>query len=607
MKKLLGILALLLLAAIAYFAFQHYRNRPVVDNGSLRSTTSGAVAGFSDRYSTHAWLGIPFAQPPLGDLRWRAPQPPAKWQGTRTALAHSEPCAQLAVFALGDDNRPHGSEDCLYLNIWAPQFTAERAASQRLPVMVWIHGGGNTLGFAESTRGYRLAGSQQVIVVTLQYRLGVFGWLSHPALRDAATTPADASSNFGLLDQIAGLQWVQSNIAAFGGDPANVTIFGESAGGQDVFALLAAPQARGLFHRAIAQSGLLRTVPRAAAENYSDASEPGLPYSSREFINRLLVADGTSHDRAAAKRYQQQMSDADIAAYLRGKSAAQLLAGVTRRGLGLYHAATLIRDDFVVPLQPLHEVFADPARYNSVPLITGSNRDEYKLFLASNAQLTEKRFGLVPTPRDQSTYDRITGYFSDGWKAQAVDEAAAVLQRSQGDTVFTYRLDWDDGPHYGIVDLHSLLGAAHGIDLNFVFGDDATQGLPLRDSANAADRDTLSATMMAYWAHFAKYGVPGNGGKPALPVWRPWSASEPSLMVFDTAQDGGVRIEADRISIAGLKQRLQADPTLGKPVERCQLYVQLFYKGPSDAYWDEAEYDRWGCGVYPYREFNAIF
>jgi para-nitrobenzyl esterase len=607
MKKIIGIVALLLLVLVAYLAYRHWRDQPIVDNSSLRTTTTGAVVGLSDQHSTHAWLGIPFAQPPLGELRWRAPQPLAAWQGTRAALAHSEHCAQLRLFALGNEHATSGSEDCLYLNIWAPQFAPEQAASQRLPVMVWIHGGGNTLGFADSTRGHHLAGSQQVIVVTLQYRLGVFGWLSHPALRAAAPSAADASSNFGLLDQIAGLQWVHDNIAAFGGDPANVTIFGESAGGQDVFALLAAPPAKGLFHRAIAQSGTLRTVPRDGAENYSDDTEPGLPYSSREFINRLLVADGSATDRAAAKSRQQKMSDGEIASYLRGKSAGQLLAGVTRRSLGMYFAPTVIRDGYAVPLQPLHEIFADPTRYNSVPLITGTNRDEYKLFLSSNPELTEKTLGMVPKIRNLTTYNRITGYFSDAWKAQSVDEAAAVLQRSQGDTVFTYRLDWDEEPDYGVVDLHDLLGAAHSIDLNFIFGDDATQGLPLRDRNNGAGRDALSSAMMSYWAHFAKFGIPGNGGRPELPVWRAWSASDPSLMVFDSAEGGGVRVSGERLYIADLKQRLQTDPAIAKPVERCQLYAQLFYNGLTSDYWNETEYDEWGCGVYPYREFKAIF
>jgi para-nitrobenzyl esterase len=273
----------------------------------------------------------------------------------------------------------------------------------------------------------------------------------------------------------------------------------------------------------------------------------------------------------------------------------------------MYFAPTVIRDGYAVPLQPLHEVFADPAQYNSVPLITGSNRDEYKLFLSSHSELTEKSLGLIPTIKDLPTYNRVTGYFSDAWKAQAVDETAAVLQRSQGDTVFTYRLDWDDEADYGVVNLRDLLGAAHSVDINFVFGDDATQGLPLRDRNNGASRDALSDTMMAYWAHFAKHGIPGNGGRAELPVWRSWSANEPSLMVFDSTQDGGVRINDDRMTIADLKQRLHDDPAIDEPHDRCRLYVQLFYLGLNDYYWSESEYNTWGCGAYPYRDFKAMF
>lgn len=607
MKKILAFVALAILVVAAYAAVQHWRDKPAADASALRRPPAGPVIGFADRHGTHAWLGVPFAQPPQGDLRWRAPRPLQPWTDVRAALAHSEPCAQLPLFEFGSAGAISGSEDCLYLNIWAPRFAADEAPHQRLPVMVWIHGGGNTLGFSSATLGHHLAGERHVVVVTLQYRLGVFGWLSHPALRAAATTPADASSNFGLLDQIAGLEWVRDNIAAFGGDPDNVTIFGESAGAQDVYALLAAPPARGLFHRAIAQSGVPRTLRQGAAENYSDDTEPGLPYSAREFINHLLVADGTAADRAAAKAHQQAMTDADVLGYLRGKSTAQLLATVQRRSLGMYHAATVIQDDYAVPRHPLRELFADATRYNSVPLLIGSNRDEYKLFLASNPQLTEKRFGIVPAIRDVPTYDRITGYFSDAWKAQAVDELAAVLQRGQGDTVFTYRLDWDEAPDYGIVDLHELLGAAHSLDIDFVFGDDATRGMPVRSRANAPAREQLSEAMMAYWSHFAKFGIPGNGGRAELPVWRPWSASAASLMVFDTRAGGGIRVAPDRLYVADLKRRLHDDPAVRSPEERCRLYVQLFLVGLTSDYWSEPEYNEWGCGTYPYREFKAVF
>jgi len=609
MKKI--ILTLLIVALfIALAIYKPWIGKPVADNRALRQPAAGGIVGFADKHSTYAWLGIPFAQPPLGALRWRAPQALAPWSGTREALAHSEPCAQLRVFALGDEHATTGSEDCLYLNIWTPQLSAEQihqqTPTQRLPVMVWIHGGGNTLGFSRSTLGHHLAGEQHVVVVTLQYRLGIFGWFSHPALRNAATSPADASSNFGLLDLIAGLQWVHDNIAAFGGDPNNVTIFGESAGGHDVYALLAAPPAKGLFHRAIVESGSLGSIPTSAAENYSDDAEPGLAYSSREYINQLLIGDKMAGDRAAAKAHQQQMNDADIGAYLRGKTTQQLLAAVERRSLGMYFAPTIIRDGYAVPQQPFRELFADTSRYNSVPIITGTNRDEYKLFLSSNPDLTEKRFGFVPKIKDLETYNRITGYFSDTWKAQAVDDAAAILQHSQGTTVFTYRLDWDDEADYGIVNLHDLLGAAHSIDLNFVFGDDATQGLPLATRSNAPGRQQLTAAMMAYWAQFARSGAPGSGGQGTLPEWKAWSADEPSLLIFDTAAKGGVRMSADRLSIATVKQRLHDDRKVEDDRARCRFYVQLFYLGLTTDFWDASEYNNWGCSAYPREQFRTV-
>ncbi|HSB97356.1 MAG TPA: carboxylesterase family protein [Spongiibacteraceae bacterium] len=613
MKKIiftLLIVALLIVLVIALAIYKPWVGKPVADNRSLRQPPAGSMIGFADQHSTYAWLGIPFAQPPLGALRWRAPQAPAQWSGTRAVLEHSEPCAQLRLFTLGDEHATTGSEDCLYLNIWTPQLTAEQIQQQtparRLPVMVWIHGGGNTLGFSSSTLGHHLAGEQQVVVVTLQYRLGIFGWLSHPALRAAATSPADASSNFGLLDLIAGLQWVHDNIAAFGGDPANVTIFGESAGGHNVYALLAAPPAKGLFHRAIVESGSLGSIPTSAAENYSDDAEPGLAHSSREYINRLLIDDKIASDRAAAKAHQQQMSAADISAYLRGKTTQQLLAVVERRSLGMYFAPTIIRDGYAVPQQSFRELFADTARYNSVPIITGTNRDEYKLFLSSSPDLTEKRFGFVPKIKNLETYNRITGYFSDTWKAQAVDDAAEILQHSQGATVFTYRLDWDDEADYGIVNLHDLLGAAHSIDINFVFGDDATQGLPLATRSNAQGRQQLTAALMAYWANFARTGTPGNGGQATLPEWTAWSAGEPSLMVFDIAAKGGVRMSADRLSIATVKQRLHDDRKVDNEYARCQLYVQLFYLGLTADFWDGNEYNEWGCSAYQREQFKTV-
>ncbi|MEN8161810.1 MAG: carboxylesterase family protein, partial [Myxococcota bacterium] len=230
---------------------------PTGDPATLRQPPAGDVVGSAGHHGGHAWLGIPYAEPPLGALRWRAPQPLLPWTGTREALASGASCPQFANGLGGDTSAEPGtligSEDCLTLNVYAPVL-AGPPAEAHLPVMVWIHGGGNTIGTASFYDGSRLASEQAVVVVTINYRLGALGWLRHAALREGADA-LDASGNLGTLDQIQALRWVQNNVAAFGGDPGNVTIFGESAGGQNVLVLLTAPAAADLFHRAIAQSG----------------------------------------------------------------------------------------------------------------------------------------------------------------------------------------------------------------------------------------------------------------------------------------------------------------------------------------------------------------
>jgi len=601
MKKVVVAIAIIVIV-ILLAVFRPWVSKPIADSRALRHPPAGDVVGFADQHNTFAWLGVPFAKPPVGDLRWRTPQPLPPWPDQRPALALSPPCAQLKTLTTFDKHATTGSEDCLYLNIWTPVMTsaADEIAGKRLAVMVWIHGGGDTMGIAEATPGSHLAGAEHVVVVSLQYRLGVFGWFGHPALRQAAATPADASANFGLLDLVAGLQWVHDNIAAFGGDPTNVTIFGESSGGHDVMALMAAAPAKGLFQRAISESGSVHATPPSEAENYFDDADAGLPFSSRELINNLLVSDGAK-DRAAAKARQQAMDDQALLVYLRGKTPKQLLAVVTGVSTGMYDWPVVIRDGYIVPDKPAMQVFADPAQYNAVPVMLGGNRDEYKLFMMGDPDLTTTRFGFVPKIKDLAAYNRITGYYSARWRAEAQGEVAALLHKNQGDTVYTYRFDWDDEPSYGPVNLHDLWGAGHSVEINFVFGDDVTTGVPfVRSKSNGPGRDALSRAMMGYWAAFARDGAPGNGGDPANPVWQPWHETGPSLMILNSPDHGGVRMSDDRQRIADIKARLRTDAALATPEARCKLYAGLFHAGFGDrVYWDEAEYKSLGCEAYP--------
>src|SRR5262245_8269705 len=220
--------------------------RPSADASSQRALPAGDVVGFTGSYGDHAWRGIPYAEPPVGALRWRAPRPLPRWSGEREALVSGAPCPQIASVYSGAPRGKKdivGSEDCLVLDVYAPRFARDAVPSgaAALPVMLWIHGGGNTIGSASFYDGGHLAAAENVVVVVVQYRLGALGWLRHAALRAEGGSDADRSGNFGTLDTIRALEWVRDNVAAFGGDPQRVTIFGESAGGNNVFALLLSP------------------------------------------------------------------------------------------------------------------------------------------------------------------------------------------------------------------------------------------------------------------------------------------------------------------------------------------------------------------------------
>ena len=248
---------------IGIYLWQKPAPQPVVRIASfdaIRDTLAGPIVGFSDEDDTLGWLGIPFAAPPLAELRWAAPRLPKPWQENRQAIAFENACVQLwgpLIDTTGNEGEVVGKEDCLYLNVWAPRDNSD-IDSAGLPVMFWIHGGGNSIGTANTYPGHRLAGGENVVIVTINYRLGLLGWMSHPALRAEGRSASDASGNYGNLDMIAALEWVQKNIANFGGDPHNVTIFGESAGGLNVYSLMASPPAKGL-----STGPLLRAVQQA--------------------------------------------------------------------------------------------------------------------------------------------------------------------------------------------------------------------------------------------------------------------------------------------------------------------------------------------------------
>ncbi|NNL64817.1 MAG: carboxylesterase family protein [Myxococcales bacterium] len=558
---------------------------PVADADTLRELPAGEVIGIAAEYDSHAWLGIPFAEPPVGDLRWKAPRLAPPWNGTLEALETGAPCTQLASSFAGvtdaEPGTPVGQEDCLTLNVYAPRMTPEEVpdGEGRLPVMVWIHGGGNTIGSAGFYNGGNLAARQDVIVVAVQYRLGPFGWFRHASLRGEGTTAAGRSGNYGILDQIRALEWVQANIEGFGGDPDRVTIFGESAGGRDVFMLLLSRPANGLFHRAIAQSGGTGTIAPARAENWNDDLIPGDPNSSNEVLAKLLVADGTAADRDAARAHLATLDDWEIAEYLRGQSNLEILLQYSEDPTEGIEAPQMFADGHVLPRQDALGRF-QRGGWNQVPVILGSNRDENKLFRAFDPELADMRFGLIPDIRDPERFDALTEHLSLMWKVSGVDAPAQAMQTKHAGQVWAYRFDWDEELSLPGVRLAEALGASHGFEIPFVFGhfDLGPAAIGLFTPLNRGARKELSARMMSYWAEFAYSGDPGQGRDGTLPRWLPWDDSSPEAhryVIFDTESDGGVRMGSEPVMVGDVLSSVAEDERLRDARERCYVYREL--------------------------------
>lgn len=538
------------------------------------------MVGFASEEGAHAWLGLPFAKPPVGDLRWRAPRPPDAWEGTREALAYGPPCVQFAgPFDDGDGPRKPGSrEDCLYLNVFAPRFAPGDVPGPggRLPVMVWIHGGGNTIGDATLYDGSRLAASRDVVVVTVHYRLGVFGWLSHPALRGPGESPADASGNYGTLDLIRALAWVRDNAAAFGGDPDRVTVFGESAGGRNVASLLIAPPARGLFHRAVVQSGATRTTPRHEAEAYADDPRPGHARSSRELLVSLLLAEGAAADRAAAKAELAGWSDARVAETLRSQDADTLLALFAGDRLGgMYDCPQLVRDGTVLPdADPLDVIRA--GGHAGVPVVLGTNREENKLFMMFSSPHVTRWFGIPVRLDEPRLYDLEAEYAAKLWKVRGVDDPARALRAAGHGAVWAYRFDWDDEGRLLWLDFGRLLGAAHGMEIPFVFGRLSFFGLSFVFDDDRRDLDrALSDAMTSYWTAFAAAGDPGRGRGGDLPRWQPFDGSGATSLRLDGPDDGGIRMTDETVTRASVLASVATDERFRSTAERCDLYASF--------------------------------
>ncbi len=450
-----------------------------------------------------AFEGIPYAQPPVGPLRWREPAPAMPWTGVRDATSFGAPCAQNSAGRM----LQAGSEDCLYLNVWTPEWPVRSPK----PVVVWLHGGGNFGGTASDAgaSGASLA-SRGVVVVTLNYRLGLFGFFAHPAL--TRESPHHASGNYGLMDQIAALHWVHDNIAAFGGDPQRVTLGGQSAGAVDVNVLMTSPLAAGLFHRAIAESGTVTRVPDDATVRMTGLAAAMAPRSGNTYSDALTLAEA-------------EKAGAQVAADPRSLSAEDLLKAMSAPRMSIGPANGVVVDGWVVPESPA-AVFVKH-REHRVPLLSGSNSRERTPETTTGALVEAAKSMYGPlAPRalalysfDAAPVDPLNGSAAAQWVVDTMYRCPVVMQlawhASAGNASYQYQFD-------RAAPGREAAGATHGAELPYVFG-------MLGPRHVAVDHD-ISNAIQTYWTNFATTGDPN--GSSSLPQWPRFTAATRTYLEF---------------------------------------------------------------------------
>ena len=469
------------------------------DNSEVVQTKYGLVSGYLDK-GTWCWKGIPYATPPVEELRWKAPLDSSPWSGIRKTRKFGNAASQVMMFF-----GPTGSEDCLYLNIWRP-----KSSEMNLPVYLYIHGGGNSIGSSATSSYYgnAVAEKSNLLYLSINFRLGAMGWFIHPAVTGGGS-PTDQSGNFGTLDILKSLEWVRDNIRAFGGDPNNITIAGESGGAFNVLSLLASPLAKGYFHKAIVESGLSFTCIPEAGINQSN-----------ELLVSLLVKDRKAKNREEARQVLAKMEAKDIDSYLRSKSAFRIMKSIPARDFGMAEWRTIFTDGHVIPEEG-YDIFSSEQWINKVPVIIGCTKDEMKLFgwFGKNPQLNTREYELV------------WKYHSMLWRANGVDEVVVKMTSRDVVPVYVYRFDWGSIDENGNSVLSGTkgqeLGAHHAAEIPFFLGmgeaDLALLTGKTHSDHNRPGREKLTDLCMKYLANFARTGNPNHDD---LPIWPVWDNSE---------------------------------------------------------------------------------
>lgn len=559
--------------------------------GPIAKTDYGKLKGYVDEdKEVLVWKGVPYAKPPVGDLRWKPPEDPERWHGVRDATLPASKCTQL--FTTDEWIRtgavdPESSEDCLYVDIYRPERPTYQR--ERLPVYVWIHGGSNNFGSARQYDGSVLAAESDVVVVVVQYRLGPIGWFYHPALQTGGADKLTDSGNFGTLDHAQVLKWIHKNIDAFGGNPHNVTVTGESAGAHNTMNMVISPLGKSLFHKAMSESGGMRTVPILTTTDPKIV--PGR-IQANDIIEKLLMyKDGIVPPVSAATRaiYTARRiameTDGSLQAYLRATTAGDFFLAIVKYGSVPTFPA--IEDGTVMPVGGWIPAI-QAGKYNKMPIILGSNEYESKSFMplygpaikplgvpsgpyswfnlinVLRKDLPITLENVLPTPHDKDIYE-LTGYYgSQNWKAKYVDTVAHELAKVQDD-VYAYLFKWGGiGSGPSLFDF--IYGAGHASEIDFFFGGDkGLFGYPFVP-ANEAGRKDLQHAMMEYLKHFAWTGNPNHyfpcspwsekwSHFTGLPKWKEWSndPGAPKAIVFDADfNQAHIAMMNDELTIEGV-------------------------------------------------------
>ena len=522
------------------------------------------------------WYDIPYAQPPVGDLRWKAPR---KIINSDINIIPKDDnfCVQktssLGGSAQLSSENISGTEDCLYLDILAPK----NKTSNSLPVMFWIHGGGNTSGLKDLYDFDKMASKHQVVIVRINYRLGPFGWFTHPAIQDLQEG-IDKTSNFGTLDIIAALKWVKNNISLFGGDPNNVTIFGESAGGHNVYSLIASKKADGLFHKAISMSGYTTSISTKDAYKQSKRSATS-DFTSWEVVERLT------------KNNQSNLSKKEIRDMLLNMPATEFFEIYANRE-SYQEIPLLTADNIVISEIGLRKSLSETNLINNVPVIAGSNADEVKLWLATAEYFVDLDYSFLGSifgiPKvvlnNEESFEAFNYYRSSAWKIRGVDNPLQSLSKAGNNKLYSYRFDWDDHTKFIVGDFKKLIGAAHATEIPLLTGNSKlVDGFPLSllIYPPSSSKRYLSKNMMKFWSNFAKYGSPGDSSN--LVTWQSYNseAYNPNYLILDKKDN--LKMSKGSLSFKMLSEELYMDNRVNE-LEKCVILLQMFTFVGDDIY-----------------------